>query len=145
MGYNCLQLHLRRSAWFSNRLSFFLSSLTKPRVRSLICACSNQPDPRVVKMDVHRLKFLDLKPETITSLAFNSFKEFPYLAVGRSDASIEIWRHTEGKRDFCYFMTFPGRSECAVDCLKWSENRLFSTGLTGMGIKPLVYMRIIIF
>ena len=82
-------------------------------------------------MDVHRLKFLDLKPRSITCLAFNNSRERPKLAVSRSDASIEIWRYSGDDRDFCHQFTIPGRDDLSIDVLLWCKDRLFSAGLSG--------------
>jgi U3 small nucleolar RNA-associated protein 4 len=84
-------------------------------------------------MNVHRIRFLELEPKAITCLAFSpSLDSSLYLAVGRSDGSIEIWSHTHGRRDFSYRRTIPGTNDSSITCLNWSGDRLFSAGLTGV-------------
>ncbi len=84
------------------------------------------------KMDVHRLKFLDIKPHTILSLAFNGSTDSPRIAVSRSDGSIEIWSviSDEG-RELAHLITIPGREDVSVEKILWFKQRLFSAGLTG--------------
>ena len=86
----------------------------------------------VEDLDVHRLRFLDLKPKAITCLAFSSSSNHLYLAVGRSDSSIEIWRYAGYERQFYPHMTIPGREDTSVESLIWCHDRLLSGGLTGL-------------
>ena len=46
------------------------------------------------ELDVHRCRFVDWNPEAVDTLAFDATGT--YLAVGRSDSSIEIWNVTNG-------------------------------------------------
>ena len=88
--------------------------------------------PRGV-MDVHRLKFLDVKPSPILSLSFSNVKSCQKLAISRGDGSIEIWNVVnEDKRELCHQITIPGREDVSVDSILWCGERLFSAGLTGL-------------
>lgn len=91
----------------------------------------SSPENWSIVMDVHRLKFIDLQARAITCLAFDASVDFPRLAVSRSDASIEIWRYIGSHKDFCYCHTIPGREGVSIETLKWSGDRLFSSGLSG--------------
>ncbi|CCE72839.1 Piso0_000437 [Millerozyma farinosa CBS 7064] len=89
-------------------------------------------------MDIHRCRFVDYTPHTITSLAF-SHKSDPNkpvpndlrLAVGRSNGDIEIWNP---RYNWTHEMTLPGSRGCSVEGLCWAVNddepspRLFSIG-----------------
>ncbi|KAG7799131.1 hypothetical protein KL929_001208 [Ogataea haglerorum] len=124
----------------------------------LACRCPEDPDPapwpgklyasrnilqKIFKsisfrMDIHRCRFVDYTPHTVTSLAFshNSVSDVcPHelrLAVGRADGSIEVWnprgRHTNWLKEH----VIPGCRGRSVEGLVWCSNegqpRLFSIG-----------------
>ena len=98
------------------------------------CACSvyDFAHGDLLNMDIHRVKFLDVKPKEITSVAFNGSADTPTLAVARSDSSIEIWRHTGEGRSFCHGVTIPGSDDSSIQTVLWHGDRLFSAGLAGM-------------
>ena len=82
-------------------------------------------------MNVHRLRFVPVEPKAVHCLAFNDSSRRPRLAIARSDASIEIWRHTGEGRHLCHELTIPGRTDTSVEAILWHGKRLFSAGLTG--------------
>ena len=87
--------------------------------------------PRVTQiMDVHRVRFVDLQPQSIQCLAFSSYNDKDQLAVSRADASIELWCQCNGK-ELRHELTIPGRSDLSVETMGWMQDRLFSSGLTG--------------
>ncbi|QPG76373.1 hypothetical protein FOA43_003761 [Brettanomyces nanus] len=92
-------------------------------------------------MEIHRCRFIDFTPESVTSLAFthasNAEEPTPKnlsLAVGRADGSIEIWNPRHSNSRWLLENTVTGGSGRSVECLLWSvtnvfhEPRLFSTG-----------------
>ena len=91
-------------------------------------------------MDIHRCRFVDYTPHTITSLAFShksSLTSLPTadvrLAVGRSNGDIEIWNP---RHNWTHELTLPGSKGRSIEGLCWSYNeqdaleppRLFSIG-----------------
>ncbi|CDK24729.1 unnamed protein product [Kuraishia capsulata CBS 1993] len=88
-------------------------------------------------MDIHRCRFVDYTPQTITSLGFShsSTSDLPShslrLAVGRGDGSIEIWNP---RSDWLLEQTIPGSRGRTVEGIAWSSKdkdvspRLFSIG-----------------
>ncbi|VEU19984.1 DEKNAAC100216 [Brettanomyces naardenensis] len=90
-------------------------------------------------MDIHRCRFVDYTPESVTSLAFshrsNSDEPTPRslrLAVGRADGSIEIWNPRNSQSDWLLESSVTGGSGRSVEGLVWatkdSSSRLFSIG-----------------
>lgn len=92
-------------------------------------------------MDIHRCRFVDYTPHTITSLAF-SLRSFPEqsapsdlrLAVGRSNGDIEIWNP---RHNWTHDLTLAGSKGRSIEGLIWSSSssdaenepsRLFSIG-----------------
>ncbi|KAH3668126.1 hypothetical protein OGAPHI_001880 [Ogataea philodendri] len=89
-------------------------------------------------MDIHRCRFVDYTPQTVTSLAFSQRSTTDIsprnllLAVGRADGSIELWnprgRHTNWLKQH----TIPGGKGRSVEGLVWCSDdihsRLFSIG-----------------
>lgn len=88
-------------------------------------------------MDIHRCRFMDYTPHTVTALAFSHSSD-PIsmspnglrLAVGRSNGDIEIWNP---RYNWTHELTLPGAKGRAIEGLVWShasgENpRLFSIG-----------------
>lgn len=89
-------------------------------------------------MDVHRCRFVDYTPHTITSLAFShpSTPKFApqdlRLAVGRNNGDIEIWNP---KNKWVHEFTLFGSRDQSVEGLLWcvsdgEQPRLFSIGGT---------------
>lgn len=88
-------------------------------------------------MDIHRCRFVDYTPHTITAMAFshasNTAAASPAglrLAVGRSNGDIEIWNP---RHSWSHELTLPGARGRAIEGLVWAqapgENaRLFSIG-----------------
>lgn len=92
-------------------------------------------------MDIHRCRFVDYTPHTITSLAFShksSLTSPPSgdvrLAVGRSNGDIEIWNP---RLNWTHELTLPGSKGRSIEGLCWSYNheedpseppRLFTIG-----------------
>ncbi|KAI5952642.1 UTP4 [Candida jiufengensis] len=87
-------------------------------------------------MEVHRCRFVDYTPHTITSLVFSqpSNPEKPIssdlkLAVGRSNGDIEIWNP---KYNWTHELTLFGSKGRSIEGLCWistkEESRLFSIG-----------------
>lgn len=87
-------------------------------------------------MDVHRCRFVDYQPHTITSLAFShrSSKKFSpadlRLAVARNNGDIEIWNP---KNKWIHETTLYGGKDKSIEGLVWStrdneQSRLFSIG-----------------
>ncbi|RCK64652.1 U3 small nucleolar RNA-associated protein 4 [Candida viswanathii] len=92
-------------------------------------------------MDIHRCRFVDYTPHTITSLAFShtsSLTSPPLgdvrLAVGRSNGDIEIWNP---RLNWTHELTLPGSKGRSIEGLCWGYNheedpaeppRLFSIG-----------------
>lgn len=88
-------------------------------------------------MDIHRCRFVDYTPHTITSLAFSHSSDAATpspaglrLAVGRSNGDIEIWNP---RYNWTHELTLPGARGRAIEGLVWAhaadENpRLFSIG-----------------
>ncbi|ODV78491.1 WD40 repeat-like protein [Suhomyces tanzawaensis NRRL Y-17324] len=88
-------------------------------------------------MDIHRCRFVDYTPHTITSTAFShtsvTNRNTPNdlrLAVGRSNGDIEIWNP---KNNWIHELTLPGSSGRSVEGLVWCTGedespRLFSIG-----------------
>ncbi|KAK6455137.1 WD40-repeat-containing domain protein [Scheffersomyces xylosifermentans] len=88
-------------------------------------------------MDIHRCRFVDYTPHTITATAFSHVSSLSKttsndlrLAVGRSNGDIEIWNP---KYNWTHELTLPGARGRTVEGLCWSvvDNetpRLFSVG-----------------
>ncbi|KAL6452907.1 UTP4 U3 small nucleolar RNA-associated protein 4 [Candida maltosa Xu316] len=91
-------------------------------------------------MDIHRCRFVDYTPHTITSLAFSHKSSLTShsssdvrLAVGRSNGDIEIWNP---RYNWTHELTLPGSKGRSIEGLCWSYNeedpteapRLFSIG-----------------
>lgn len=89
-------------------------------------------------MDIHRCRFVDYTPHTITSTAFShssSSTQFASndlrLAIGRSNGDIEIWNP---KYNWTHELTLPGSRGRSIEGLCWSTTkdepspRLFSIG-----------------
>lgn len=87
-------------------------------------------------MDIHRCRFVDYSPHSITSLKFSSSSntkqpspENTRLAVGRSNGDIEIWNP---RYSWLHEKTLKGGKGRAIEGLAWStydnEYRLFSIG-----------------
>ena len=92
----------------------------------------------VSDMEVHRCRFVDYTPHTITSLAFSypSTAKFApndlRLAVGRNNGDVEIWNP---KNKWVHELTLYGAKEQSVEGLVWcspegESPRLFSIGGT---------------
>ncbi|ONH64660.1 U3 small nucleolar RNA-associated protein 4 [Cyberlindnera fabianii] len=88
--------------------------------------------------DVHRCRFVDYTPHSITSLAFShaSTRKFSpndlRLAVGRNNGDVELW-NPRGK--WIHETTLQGSKDRSVEALAWSsiegdESRVFSIGGT---------------
>ncbi|KAG5419319.1 UTP4 [Candida metapsilosis] len=90
-------------------------------------------------MDLHRCRFVDYTPHTITSLAFSrpsspeklASADFR-LAVGRSNGDIEIWNP---RHNWIHELTLAGAKGRSIEGLVWSSSisdnepsRLFSIG-----------------
>lgn len=88
-------------------------------------------------MDIHRCRFVDYTPHTVTSLAFSHAstvsKPAPAslrLAVGRANGDIEIW---DPHHNWSHHITIPGARGRAIEGLVWAtadgeQPRLFSIG-----------------
>ncbi|CCH45436.1 putative WD repeat-containing protein [Wickerhamomyces ciferrii] len=87
-------------------------------------------------VDIHRCRFVDYQPHTITSLSFShkSTKKFSSqdlrLAVARNNGDIEIWNP---KNKWIHETTLYGGKDRSIEGLVWStreneEPRLFSIG-----------------
>lgn len=87
-------------------------------------------------MDIHRVRFVDYTPHTITALAFSHPSDTTTvsptnlrLAVGRSNGDIEIWNP---RYNWTHELTLPGARGRAIEGLVWAnsdgESRLFSIG-----------------
>lgn len=88
-------------------------------------------------MDIHRCRFVDYTPHTITAMAFSHASDPDAaapaglrLAVGRSNGDIEIWNP---RYAWTHELTLPGARGRAIEGLVWAhqagENaRLFSIG-----------------
>lgn len=88
-------------------------------------------------MDIHRCRFVDYTPHTITALAFSHASDASKIAppglrfaVGRSNGDIEIWNP---RYSWLHELTLPGARGRAIEGLVWAhakgENpRLFSIG-----------------
>ena len=86
-------------------------------------------------MEVHRCRFVDYLPCAIQCLVWDGIGD--YLAVGRSNADIEIYRASQ---DFALELKIPGGTDMSVESLCWitrdtNTRRLFSAGLTGLIIE----------
>ncbi|GME90661.1 unnamed protein product [Ambrosiozyma monospora] len=91
-------------------------------------------------MDIHRCRFVDYTPQTITTTAFshnsdpaNFTPKSLRLAIGRTDGSIEIWNPRNTSTKWLLESTIGGSAGGTVEGLVWSspENetpRLFSIG-----------------
>ncbi|CAK9439221.1 uncharacterized protein LODBEIA_P34450 [Lodderomyces beijingensis] len=83
-------------------------------------------------MEIHRCRFVDYTPHTITSLAFSSAPSLAgpapkdlRLAVGRSNGQIEIWNP---RNNWTHELTLAGSKGRSVEGLRWVGARLFSIG-----------------
>jgi len=88
-------------------------------------------------MDIHRCRFVDYTPHTITATAFSQGSSLLKnahelrLAVGRSNGDIEIWNP---KYNWTHELTLPGSRGCSIEGLCWASGdedsfpRLFSIG-----------------
>lgn len=88
-------------------------------------------------MDIHRCRFVDYTPHTITASAFShapttgsNTPNMLRLAIGRSNGDIEIWNP---KNAWVHEMTLPGSSGRSIEGLVWlcatgELPRLFSIG-----------------
>ena len=87
-------------------------------------------------MDIHRVRFVDYKPHTVTALAFShrldSNLHIPSnlrLAVGRSNGDIEIWNPRHG---WIHELTLLGARGRSIEGLSWAVDgktlRLFLIG-----------------
>jgi len=75
-------------------------------------------------MEIHRCRFVEHLPSGVNTLALNG--DSSLLAVGRSNASIEIWNI---RHDWILEKTIPGGENLSVEALVWTkEGRLFSAG-----------------
>jgi U3 small nucleolar RNA-associated protein 4 len=86
-------------------------------------------------MEVHRCRFVDYLPYAVQCLAWDGIGDC--LAVGRSNADIEIYRASQ---DFILELRIPGGTDMSVEFLCWitrgvNNRRLFSAGLTGLIIE----------
>jgi WD40 repeat protein len=85
-------------------------------------------------MEVHCCRFIDYVPCAVQCLSWDETGE--YLAVGRSNADIEIYQVSS---DFVLFLTIAGGTDMSVEALCWSmqgtNRRLFSAGLTALIIE----------
>ncbi|OWB81233.1 hypothetical protein B5S32_g5617 [[Candida] boidinii] len=78
-------------------------------------------------MDIHRCRFIDYSPQSITSSAFShrstnalTPKDLK-LAIGRSDGSIEIWSNHGSNNKWLREQTLPGGKERTIESLIWSN------------------------
>lgn len=88
-------------------------------------------------MDIHRCRFVDYTPHTITAMAFSHSSSADAvapaglrLAVGRSNGDIEVWNP---KHNWTHELTLPGARGRAIEGLVWAHAegetpRLFSIG-----------------
>lgn len=88
-------------------------------------------------MDIHRCRFVDYIPHTITASAFShqsteqsNTPNDLRLAVGRSNGDVEIWNPKNG---WVHELTLPGSSGRSIEGLVWStvtgdQARLFTIG-----------------
>lgn len=93
---------------------------------------------------LHRSRFVDYTPSSITALAFshpsnlstkNTFTETLRLAIGRSNGDIEIW-HPRQDKVWYHETTLKGGAERSIEGLAWTQDpkefggrlRLFSIG-----------------
>lgn len=103
-----------------------------------ICAASSPSHlTNFFTMDIHRCRFVDYTPHTITALAFSHASDTsgaaPHglrLAVGRSNGDIEIWNP---RHNWTHETTLPGARGRTVEGLVWAHAagelpRLFSIG-----------------
>lgn len=75
---------------------------------------------------IHKCKFYSPKPKSINCISYNRKKK--RIAIGRNEASIEIWDLNDAPLLLAYM---PGVKNGSVEALAWCEDRLFSTGLGG--------------
>ncbi|CUM67722.1 uncharacterized protein PRCAT00005427001 [Priceomyces carsonii] len=88
-------------------------------------------------MDIHRCRFVDYSPHTITAVSFSKKSSLEQiktsdlrLAVGRSNGDIEIWNP---KFNWVHELTLPGSRGRSIEGLCWAHGndgfpRLFSIG-----------------
>ncbi|KAK6462265.1 WD40-repeat-containing domain protein [Scheffersomyces coipomensis] len=90
-------------------------------------------------MDIHRCRFVDYTPHTVTATGFSHSSSLTKpttndlrLAVGRNNGDIEIWNP---KHNWTHEITFPGSRGRSIEGLCWSISsdgseapRLFSIG-----------------
>lgn len=92
-------------------------------------------------MDVHRCRFIDYTPGTVSALAFSHRSNLGeltpqnlQLAVGRSDGSIEIWACKNSRNKWLLANTILGGKDRSIEGLVWCSQkdlktpRLFSIG-----------------
>ncbi|CAN3357041.1 U3 small nucleolar RNA-associated protein 4 [Diutina catenulata] len=72
-------------------------------------------------MDVHRCRFVDYTPPTISSSCFDNAGN---LYIGRSNGQIEMW-DPEG---WVHRTTIPGAKGTSCEGMVWADGRLFSIG-----------------
>ena len=85
---------------------------------------SSSPSSSYLTMEIHRCRFVEHLPSGVNTLALNG--DSSLLAVGRSNASIEIWNI---RHDWILEKTIPGGENLSVEALVWTkEGRLFSAG-----------------
>ncbi|XP_072014149.1 U3 small nucleolar RNA-associated protein 4 homolog [Amphiura filiformis] len=75
---------------------------------------------------LHHVKFFEYLPSAIQCFAYDETRKL--LAVGRVDASVEIWNPEER---WYQERVIPGSEKRRIDALVWARGRLFSAGLQG--------------
>ncbi|OWB85480.1 hypothetical protein B5S33_g4147 [[Candida] boidinii] len=78
-------------------------------------------------MDIHRCRFIDYSPQSITSSAFShrstnalTPKDLK-LAIGRAGGSIEIWSNHGSNNKWLREQTLPGGKERTIESLIWAN------------------------
>ncbi|KAJ2006425.1 U3 small nucleolar RNA-associated protein [Coemansia thaxteri] len=70
-------------------------------------------------MQVHRCRFVDYVPQSINAIKFApSTSAYPYVAVGRANGDIELWR-TKG--NLVHEKTIPGIASGSLETLTWAH------------------------
>ncbi len=90
--------------------------------------CQASFERNMTHFKVHRIRFVEFKPEAIHCLAFEG-NGSSRLAISRQDGTIEIWNTALPRwtKDF----VIPSQLGRSVESLTWCGNRLFSSGLGG--------------